>query len=472
MEVQLSGQPSRRRRDAWLKGALFLIILATALAPGFYVEGYFRLVNTVVFLGLALIVVRAYFASFLSFRRVKDPPAKPDSVAWPTVSVLVVAFNEGTVLKRTMEAMAKVDYPEDRIEFVYVYEKRSKDNTAAIIKEWAAKDARFLAVERDSKRGGKAAACNSGLPHCTGEYLVSLDADHALAADAVKRSVQWMIADPKLACIKGRVHAINESESFLALMAKLERDIVEKGDLYMRHLVGGFAFFGGGQAVFRRSIFDELGPFDEEVLVEDVDFSVKIHKAGYKVLVDPKVATYEENPAQFRAWWAQRTRWARGWMQVAVRYLPQVPTMKKVGRRAKLDMAHTFLYCLVPVVFVLAFPMGALSAAGYDTRTFLGGWTDYAWNSFAAAPFVAWLCLWIQDRRDGIKHTKRELLGFAALWGYLVFQTATFWSAFMDEFILRRPSVYVKTDKTGSIVKEQPPLAPAATPLLTIPGRK
>src|SRR5207249_2321273 len=143
------------------------------------------------------------------------------------VSVLVVAYNEAAVLPRSMESMLHVDYPKDRIEFVYVYEKRSTDATRSIIHSFAARDARFVPIERDDKRGGKAAACNFGLDHCTGEILVSLDADHALAPDAVQRAVRWFLSDPNIACVKGRPLAVNGKDTTLAMVTKLERDVCE-----------------------------------------------------------------------------------------------------------------------------------------------------------------------------------------------------------------------------------------------------
>lgn len=448
MEVKLSSS----RANPWdgvLKVALGAAILALALAPGFFLHDYFRWTTTVIFCGLILVAARGYLTAFASFKRHAPPPPKPADVAWPTVSVLVVAYNEGTVLPRSMAAMEKVDYPRDRIQFVYVYEKRSTDETASVIRSHAERDARFLAVERDDTRGGKAAACNYGLDFCKGEILVSLDADQALAPEAIKRAVQWFVCDPAIACVKGRPLAINAHESYLALAAKLERDVIEKGDLYMREVVGGFTFFGGGQAFFRRSLFDELGPFDEEVLVEDIDFSIKIHQAGHKLVVDPGIHSYEEHPAAFRAWWAQRKRWSRGWMQITRRYLPRVFTdMKRVPIGAKVDLVHTLAYVVIPVAFTLMAPMGLVRLAGYDIRTFIPG-ESIGWALFGVLPFVSWLAIWLQDRRDGIHHAWRELFGLLTFGIYLSFLALATWSAFLDEFVLRRPSVYVKTAKTG-----------------------
>lgn len=448
MEVRLSSSKSKRG-EALIYLLLGLIFATLIVLPGLVFPSYLRWLSTVFFLALALIVARAYLAAITTFRHARDPPPKPEGAEWPTVSVLVPAYNEASVLPRTLSSMLKLDYPADKVEFVYVYEKRSTDGTPETIRAFAAKHPNFRAIERNDQRGGKAAATNFGLAHCRNDIIVSLDADHALKPNAIKRAVQWFLADPNLMCVKGRAIGINGSESFLALQTKLERDAIEKGDVYMRRLIGGFTFFGGGQAFFRREVFERLGLFDEEILIEDIDFSVKIHEAGFHLLVDPKIESYEENPAFFSAWWAQRKRWARGWMQVALRYLPHVHGMQRMSWRQKLDLYHTLLYVLVPVVFLALIPLSILARFGYDTRDYLGPWTSYAWTAFMFAPAVGWLCMWAQDRRDGVRHDAREWLGLPFLWAYMIFQTTTFWSAFVDEFILRRPSIYVKTSKTG-----------------------
>ncbi len=462
VEVKLSSSRSNPW-DGVLKLYIALGLLAVGILPGLLVPVYFRWLTTAIFCLLALVVLRGYLTVFASFKRRTPPPVKADDVEWPSVSVLVVAYNEGTVLPRSMAAMEKVDYPRDRIEFVYVYEKRSTDETALVIQSYAARDARFVALERDDKRGGKAAACNFGLERCTGEILVSLDADQALAPDAVKRAMRWFLSDPTIGCVKGRPLAINGHESILALAAKLERDVIEKGDLYARDVIGGFTFFGGGQAFFRRRLFDEIGHFDEEILIEDIDYSIKIHQAGHRLVVDPTIHSYEEHPAAFRAWWAQRKRWARGWMQITRRYLPRIFTdMRGVSIVGKADLLQTLAYVIIPLAFTVMLPLTLVKIAGYDTRTFVPG-ESIGWTVFGLTPFVAWIAIWIQDRRDGVQHAWREVVALAAFGFYLSILAVANWSAFIDEFILNRPSVYVKTSKTGAHLPHAGPAAIVAS---------
>lgn len=453
VDVRLSGTPSNAGGIA-AKVALGLLIGAAVLAPGVFWPPYWRIVATALFAGLILLTGRTLLASLLGFRRPADPPAKPDGVEWPTVTILVPAYNEANVLPRSMASLRHLDYPKEKLEFVYTYEAKSTDGTGHVIREHAGSDPRYLVLERRNARSGKAAAVNDALPHCTGELLIGLDADQALKPDAVSRVARWFLAEPDLACVKARPIGINASESSLALVSTLERDSVERGDTYLRELMGGFTFFGGGQVAFRRSLFNDLGGYDEEMLLEDIDYSVKIHEAGHRIKVDPGFITYEEHPAGLRAWWGQRLRWVRGGMQVARRYVGRSLAMPRLKLSTRIDLVYTLVLAVLSAGFVLLTPLGLMGLVGADTSTYLPpAWQTAGWMFAAAAPVASWLCVWAQDRRQGIHHAPREWLALPFVGYYMAAQAFVYASAFLDEFVLNRPSVFVKTAKTGQLPK-------------------
>jgi len=249
--------------------------------------------------------------------------------------------------------------------------------------------------------------------------------------------------------VKGRCFGRNPSDSVISLLATVERHIAEKADLYAREVAHGFTIFGGGQAFFRAEVFEVLGEFDEEVLVEDIDMSARIHAAGKGLRVDPGVLTYEENPATFMSWWAQRKRWARGWMQVAMRYLPGVHREAGYSVRQKVDAAYTFAVALVPAMLFLALPLGGLDRLpGFDTAALVpNAWVF--WTALTVTPTVVAYLVFLQDRRDGESHHPLEYLAALVLAPYLIFQTAVYLVAFIDEFVLARPAVYVTTARSG-----------------------
>jgi cellulose synthase/poly-beta-1,6-N-acetylglucosamine synthase-like glycosyltransferase len=334
MDVKTVDETSFSYRKVLFYTLITALVCGVVLAPVFVSDWYGRALNTLLLVALFGLVGRTAVSTVLAFARVERPEI-PEDTDLPTVSVVIPAYNEAPVLEGTIEACRNLDYPREKLEVILCYEADSVDGTCEIAERLAAEDDITKAVERDEPGGGKAKATNYALQYADGEIIASIDADHQFEEDAVRRGVAWFLDDEDTWCVKGRCYGRNPTDSVIALHATVERHIAEKGDIFAREVLGGYTFFGGGQAFFRAELFEELGMFDEEIMVEDIDMSSKIHAAGKDLHIDPGIITYEENPATLDAWWSQRKRWARGWMQVANRYLgkmPSMPTMSAVQR--------------------------------------------------------------------------------------------------------------------------------------------
>ena len=448
MEVKTVEDTRLSVTDVMTYASITAVLLAVVFLPTVVYDWYPRLLNTLLLVGVVGLAGRSALAAVLSFRSPSTPSLDTADTDLPSVSVVIPAYNEEPVLPDTIAACKAVDYPKEKLEVVLCYEADSTDRTAEICQQAADDDERFVAVERDEPGGGKAKAVNYALRYASHDIIASIDADHKFKDDAIRKAVAWFQSDEDVWCVKGRCYGDNPDDSILALHATVERHIAEKADLFARDVVGGFTIFGGGQAFFRRAVFDELGDFDEEVLVEDIDMSAKIHAAGKKLRMDPSIITYEENPPTLDAWWSQRKRWARGWMQVAVRYLPVLPRNRNVSTTAKLDSIYTFSYAIVPAALVITVPLTLLSLSSeISTATYVPH-SGAIWTFLAVAPLLVTGLVFAQDYRDGHSHQPREYLAGVTLWFYLVAQTVVFVTAFIEEFVLDKPSVYVTTSRS------------------------
>ncbi len=444
MKVQTADAAGVPGRKVLLYGVIALAFIAIAILPALVYPLYATALRTLVLVLLLGLVFRTYAGALLSFTSVDPPAAFPEDP--PSVSVVIPAYNEEPVLADTIEAALDVDYPSDLLEIVVCYEADSTDATGEIAERYDADYAPVKAVERDESGGGKAMAMNYALRYATGEIIACIDADHEYDPAAIRRAVRWFESDEEIWCVKGRCYGRNPTDSLWALHATVERHIAELADLFGREVFSGFTIFGGGQAFFRRELFDELGDFDEHVLVEDIDMSARIHAAGKDLQVDPEIITYEENPDTFEAWWSQRTRWARGWMQVAVRYLPSLALDRTLSGRIRADVAYTFAYALVPVVLVLAAPLLLLQIFGFEHATFLP-YDVVLGVMVGLGPLIASVLVFARDRHHGHSHHRMELLAALTLWFYMFVQSAVYVSSFLDEFVFNKESVYVTTTR-------------------------
>lgn len=431
-------------RSTVFYSVISIALLSVLLAPGLVSNNYLRALNTVCLVAILGLVGRTLIGAVYSFKK-NNPPELQEEL--PTVSVLLPAYNEEKVLEDTLEACTELDYPEDKYEILVCYEAECSDRTGKIAQQYAEEYEVIKALKRDEEGGGKARATNYALERADNEIIGLIDADHRYRPDALKKAVRWFRRED-VWCVKGRCYGRNPESSLMTLHATLERHIAERIDIYARHVMNGFGFFGGGQAFFRRDVFEELGTFSERTLVEDIDMSAEIQRAGKQIAVDMDVVTFEENPADLNAWWQQRMRWTRGWMQVALRHTIGFSKEKKLPLKKRIDGAFTLGYAIVPSFLVVLLPLTYLNLfTSVETQVFLP-YSQVLWGIAAVAPFTLSMLVFFHDRKE-YRHLPRELLASITLWGYFFCQALVHITSFIDEFILDKKNVFVTTTRVG-----------------------
>lgn len=431
-------------RNTLFYSVIAIALLTVLLSPGLVSNNYLRALNTVCLVAILGLVGRTLIGAVYSLKK-NNPPELQEEL--PTVSVLLPAYNEEKVLEDTLEACTELDYPEDKYEILVCYEAECSDRTGKIAQQYAEEYEVIRALKRDEEGGGKARATNYALEHADNEIIGLIDADHRYRPDALKKAVRWFRRED-VWCVKGRCYGRNPESSLMTLHATLERHIAERIDIYARHVMDGFGFFGGGQAFFRRDVFEELGTFSERTLVEDIDMSAEIQRAGKQIAVDMDVVTFEENPADLNAWWQQRMRWTRGWMQVALRHTIGFSKEKKLPLKKRIDGAFTLGYAIVPSFLVVLLPLTYLNLfTSVETQVFLP-YSQVLWGIAAVAPFTLSMLVFFHDRKE-YRHLPRELLASITLWGYFFCQALVHITSFIDEFILDKKNVFVTTTRVG-----------------------
>ncbi len=133
--------------------------------------------------------------------RVRERRVAKDAMWEPSVSVIVAAYNEESVIERRLENLLALDYPADRLEVV-VASDASDDRTNALVEAVAAREPRVRLL--DCPRGGKVAAQDRAVRETSGELVAFSDANATWAPDALRRLVA-ALADPEVAYVCGRL---------------------------------------------------------------------------------------------------------------------------------------------------------------------------------------------------------------------------------------------------------------------------
>ncbi len=450
MEVRCGEEASVRYAAGYLAvGAAYLALI---FVPGRWWPGYYVLCGPVVFALITFFALRSHVQAL--FALMTGRRAEMGDEELPGVSLIIPCFNEAGVLPETIPAVLALDYPAEKLETLYVYESACTDGTEQILRVFAEKDARIKVLCRPTTNGGKAPIINFAILRAAHGIIGILDADHAPDAALVRIAV-GQLRDTKVGCVRGRCRTRNEGRNLRTRLVALERDVVERLGTCGAYRTGGFANFGGGQGFFRREVFEQIGLFDEDVLTEDIDFSVRMHMAGYVIKVLPQMQSWEEAPPSWRAFYDQRKRWCRGWIQMWRRYAAATVKASHVPALRRADMLIALSSSLAPGLLIGLVPILVLAALGATTSCFGRSASVWLWMYVTLTPLsLGWL-VWLLDQRDKKPPGLGRLLYLPLLVPYMVGLIFINWVSFVDEFLLRRPFAYVKTSRAGDAVSER-----------------
>lgn len=128
-----------------------------------------------------------------------SPSTIADPSQWPTVTVLIVAFNEVRRLRPTIDKILQSDYPTDRLD-VLVVSDASSDGTDELVTSMQNPRVRLL---RMPERKGKAAGENASGAHISSEIVLSIDASILVPPASVKNLIRAM-SEPGVGLASGR----------------------------------------------------------------------------------------------------------------------------------------------------------------------------------------------------------------------------------------------------------------------------
>ncbi|MDK2967760.1 glycosyltransferase family 2 protein [Lacrimispora sp.] len=234
---------------------------------------------------------------------------------YPMVTVMVPAHNESIVLKKTMEALLKFDYPKDLYEIIVVNDN-STDNSAQVLKTIQQKNpaARIIVINTDHIVGGKGKsnALNIALSMASGSVIAIYDADNTPEKQALRILVENLMSDDKLGAVIGKFRTRNKYASLLTRFVNIETLAYQCMNQAGRYFFFKLCTIPGTNYVMRRELIDRMGGWDVNALAEDTEISFRLYRMGYYIKFIPHAVTWEQEPQKLKQWFKQRTRWVKG----------------------------------------------------------------------------------------------------------------------------------------------------------------
>ncbi len=308
--------------------------------------GYFVLLN-LIYLGLgfvALLGLRRYIRGASAAERVYSHLQMP-------VSMIVPAYNEAATIANSVRALLQLRYQHFE---VIVVNDGSKDDTLAVLeKEFRLQpfpEAYRVQVKTQPVRriyrslvhpnlrvidkengGGKADAINAGLNAARHPVVYAGDADSVLDPHSLEHVVRPFLEDPRTVACGGTVRIINGCtvrggviekvglpRNPLALVQVVEYLRAFLGGRLGWSAVNGLLIVSGAFGVFHRDTVVEAGGFRADVIGEDMELIVRLHRqlsasgSRYRITFVPDPVCWTDAPEDLGTLGKQRKRWQRG----------------------------------------------------------------------------------------------------------------------------------------------------------------
>jgi cellulose synthase/poly-beta-1,6-N-acetylglucosamine synthase-like glycosyltransferase/peptidoglycan/xylan/chitin deacetylase (PgdA/CDA1 family)/spore germination protein YaaH len=271
-----------------------------------------KFIVLVFFLGDILMSARLLLIGVLAIiDRLLRPHAQASLGFNPRVAVLIPAYNEETVIVRTIRSVLNSDYANLRI---LVIDDGSNDRTAEVARAAYAAQIAAGRIEVLSKpNGGKAAALNLALAHLTEEIYVGIDADTVIAPDAISKLIPHF-EDPHVGAVAGNAKVGNRVNLWTRWQA-LEYITSQNFERRALDLFNVVTVVPGAIGAWRTGPVKAVGGYPINTVAEDADLTMALLELGLKVVYEDRALAFTEAPIDARGLMRQRFRWSFGTLQ-------------------------------------------------------------------------------------------------------------------------------------------------------------
>ncbi|MHC1736927.1 MAG: glycosyltransferase [Ignavibacteriaceae bacterium] len=266
---------------------------------------------------IILIFLLVYYILFLSgvnhgIRKVFADRKNFRSKYYPLVSVIIPFRNESAVILNSLESIRKIDYPDDKLEVVYV-DDNSDDDGYEKLKN-AIRGGNIKLIRTDSSGGGrgeKKRAIQTGIKCSSGEIIFTTDADCTHGKEWLRSMVSKF--EENVGFVSGPV-AYEEGKNFFARIQQMEFAglvLIGAGLIGIKRPL----LCNGANIAYRREAFESVGGFegnldissgDDEFLMQKIasggEYNVKFCFENSALVLTKSCKTLGEFAMQRRRW--------------------------------------------------------------------------------------------------------------------------------------------------------------------------
>ena len=203
------------------------------------------------------------------------------------VSVLIPSYNLGHLIGRTIESVLAQTFTDFEL---IIEDDGSTDNSLDVIRPYLADERVALIVK--AKNEGQNKTTNNLIDAAHGEYICCLPADDVIVPDKLERQVAYLDANQDCGIVFGWPKFATEAGQAIKYEVEGIEDIKNSTRVnWRRRFQSGNCLFIA-TSMYRRSLHDELGQFDEDLsILADLEWYVRITEKYELHVIQAPLAT-------------------------------------------------------------------------------------------------------------------------------------------------------------------------------------
>lgn len=262
-----------------------------------------------IFVFMSVYVQVFFFVTFLENRKkIITRKGQIKLTEYPAVTIVVPCWNEEKTVYKTVHSLLSLNYPKNKIEILLI-DDGSTDNTWEVIRQFA-KYPNIKVFHKEN--GGKYTALNLGLANSDTEFFGCLDADSFANSESLVRIMSYFEKDDSIMAVAPSV-VVNSAKGFIQNVQKVEYSM----GVYFKKMLGFLGAINvtpGPLTVFRRKVFEDLGPYRHGHNTEDMEIAYRMQKNQYKIEHCNDAYVFTNVPPTLRKLYRQRLRWVYGFI--------------------------------------------------------------------------------------------------------------------------------------------------------------
>jgi glycosyltransferase involved in cell wall biosynthesis len=200
------------------------------------------------------------------------------------ISIVVPTLNEEELISDCLNHLSNQNI-DINYEIIAV-DNNSADRTIRVVKKYIHKHKNKNIIILKEPKKSVAYARQKGFEKARGEIIASTDADSRVPCNWLLQIINNFKKHPEISAVGGPYSFYDET-----LLIKILRKPITKISIILDKMCGwGKNHFPGANFAILKKDFQKVGGFDKSLFFgEDLELSIRLHKAGKKILFDKKM---------------------------------------------------------------------------------------------------------------------------------------------------------------------------------------